>query len=914
MMVRCLIFLLLLPALSFGQQQFYGTRASSLTLTGSSTDSDLQAVPLHSGDILTEDNVRAAIQALYDTHRYSYIEVDAAPESGGTHLTFIVRPYYFFSTFRLDPDNLLDRSISGFFRLPFGEKFSQTEVDRISAATTDLLQSEGYPDAKVTPQIHLDESTHLASVVFHTDAEHRAQVGTVKVTGGEQTFSKPGELEGVFDLRQGTAFSGDKLEAGLRRIRAKFAEVETGAFLNTRVDVQKDYKAVSNTMDLTLTVDPGKFTLVEVRGYEIPEKKLKTLVPVYEEGAVDADLVEEGRSRIRAFMQQEGYFEATVKSETIDAPLDNAVQINYDIVKGEKHRIQSVRIEGNKYFSEEDIRTRMKVRNGGFMNRGIFSPEILDQDILGIQGMYRDAGLQDTTVKGHYEDEANHTIDVVISIEEGRRLPIQAIAFQGNDKVPEIELRERSGLHAEQIYTPVAVDAARNALTLMYYAKGFPEALIEEKAERTPANDEMLVTFRVTEGASYTIGKIIVAGNTLTAEKIVHRNSGLYAGTPYNPEAVLQAQQKLYATGLFQRVDIVPLAEDLPGVRNVLIQLEDNKPIQLTPGIGYQSDEGARVTMEVSDNNLFGLDRSITFRARSTFLSTSSTTNRDQLLQSTYREPRLFNRNLEGSASLSFERSHQPAFDASNWDFSIQTVKKLATGRNLLLSASYETINLQDIRVNPHAEEFPDLIGVIQIARIGASYIRDRRDDPIDPKKGTYNTTTFQVAGTALGSEVNFVKLLNQSSYYRPLNKAVFASSLRIGWNEPYGKTNELPITERYFAGGSTTLRGLSLDEAGPEGGGDAMVIANFEYRFPFEAKRIKNLGAAFFYDTGNVFSRISDVRIQDFTHTVGTGLRYKTPVGPVRLDFGLNLHPELDSAGDMEKRFRVFFTLGHAF
>ncbi len=676
MMVRCLIFLLLFPAFSFGQQQFYGTRAGSMSLSGSSTESDLQTIPLHTGEILTEDSVRAAIQSLYDTHHYSYIEVDATPESGGTHLTFLVQPYYFFSTFRLDPENLLDRSISGFFRLPFGEKFSQAEVDRITAATADLLQSEGYPDAKVIAEVHLDESTHLASVILHTDALNRARVGTVKVTGGEQTLSKPGELESVFDLKRGTAFSGDKLEAGLRRIRGKFAEVVTGAFLDTRVDVQKDYKAETNTMDLTLTVDPGKFTLVEIRGYEIPEKKLKALVPVYEEGAVDSDLVEEGRSQIRAFMQQEGYFEATVQSETIDAPLDNAVQINYDIVKGEKHRIESVRIEGNHYFTEEDIRTRMKVRNGGFMNRGIFSPEILDQDILGIKAMYRDAGLEDTNVKGHYEDQKSHTIDVVISIEEGSRFPIEAIAFEGNDKVPETELLERSGLHVDQIYTPVSIDASRNALTTMYYAKGFPDALVEEKAERNQANDGMLVTFRVTEGASYTIGKIIVAGNTLTAEKIVHRNSSLYAGTPYNPEAVLQAQQKLYATGLFQRVDIVPLAQDLPGVRNVLIQLEDNKPIQLTPGIGYASDEGARVTMEVSDNNLFGLDRSITLRARSTFLSTSSTTNRDQLLQSTYREPRLFNRNLEGSASLSFERSHQPAFDASNWDFSIQTVKE----------------------------------------------------------------------------------------------------------------------------------------------------------------------------------------------------------------------------------------------
>jgi outer membrane translocation and assembly module TamA len=234
-----------------------------------------------------------------------------------------------------------------------------------------------------------------------------------------------------------------------------------------------------------------------------------------------------------------------------------------------------------------------------------------------------------------------------------------------------------------------------------------------------------------------------------------------------------------------------------------------------------------------------------------------------------------------------------------------------------------------DIRVNSHATKDPSQLGpcqLCQIGRVGASVIVDRRDDPLNPTRGAFTTTTLQVANAIFGSELNFATLFNQSSLYFPLRGGALATSYRFGWNYAYGRTAELapgqtqqlPATERYFAGGSTTLRGFGLDEARPSSkrgleGGNVMTIGNIEYRFPIRAP-IPGVGAALFYDTGNVFPYISTIRFNEFTHTAGFGLRYQTPVGPARLDFGFNLKPALLPDGTPESRLKIFFTLGNPF
>ena len=479
-----------------------------------------------------------------------------------------------------------------------------------------------------------------------------------------------------------------------QKVRAKLTDL---GFLNTRVNVDQSYSNTTHTVDLNVTVEPGQFTLVETRGYDISEKTLRELVPVYEEGSVDPDLVEEGRVAIDRYLRQRGYFEAEVTSEIIEAPLDNAIQINYMITPGVSHRINEVRIVGNMVFTTEEIKKRLRTRKGELFNRGVFSPEIQEEDVRTIEAMYRNAGYEGTTVVGAY-DEIDHVLTITLQIQEGKRLAVDLVGFVGNEAIKEDELRNAISLKEGNAYTPPAVDQARAAITQLYYSRGFPDVRVEPIVSRIETNNGMGISFQITEGDSYMIGRVLVTGNTLTEEKIIRRNSRLYEGTPYNPERILESQQLLYATGLFNRVEIVPLQQNLPGVRNVLVQVEDAQPKLLTYGLGYQDWEGIRGTVEITHSNLFGLDRAISLRVRGSA--------KTRWAQATYHEPWLFNHPLDGFASALVEHQVQPFFTANQINFSIQALKRFSLGRSLLFTASYRTVNLLDIRQNPFAQQF----------------------------------------------------------------------------------------------------------------------------------------------------------------------------------------------------------------
>ena len=934
MKVPCLILgLLLMPWLAEGQQQYYGTRVSSIALSGSESKDDLQAIPIRIGDTLTPENVRASIEALFNTGRYSTIDVDAtsAPD-GTTSVTFRVRPVYFFSTFRLEPDNLVERSLSSYFRIPVGERFTTSAIDRIVQDTTELLKDDGYFQATIAPTYEFQEPTHLVFVTLKAMPGTRAKIGQIRITGGEQTFTEE-ELADALDLKTGDEFSADAFEKGVGDIRTEFIKLR---FLNTKVRSERLYVPGTNTVDLNITIEPGQFALVQTRGFEIKEKRITELVPIYEEAAVDDDLIEEGRVAVARYMQQEGYFEAVVTVEKFetDPSLANAVQINYVIDPGAKHEIVAVRIIGNQFFESDEIRDRIKSRRGELLNHGVFSADLLEEDRRIIEAMYRNAGFDGTEVTASAEDE-EHNITVVIQIKEGKRVPLVGVNFVGNAQIATSELRAAVQLKPGETYVPGAVDQARAALTQLYYSQGYADARVERVVDRVSASDGVQVTFRITEGESFRIGSILVAGNTRTKDKVVRRLSRLQEYKPFDPEAILEAEASLYATGLFTRVEIVSLDQGIPGLRNILIQIEDAKPILLTYGIGYEQYEHLRGSFEISHNNLFGLNRSISLRTRASI--------RQSVAQATYHEPRLFNHELDGIASSFIEHSDRPFFSANRIDFSLQVLKRFLAQNNVLFTSSWQTVSIGDKRVNPHATNDPAQqgpCGVCQIGRIGTSLLLDRRNDPLVPTRGFSNTTTFQVASPIFGSELQFTSLFNQSTFYQPLRSDdVLASSVRFGWNHPYGKTaqfaqvwdatnevfvtqqQQLPASERFWAGGSTTLRGFGLDEARPRApefqqleGGNVVVIGNVEYRAPLRWAPISGINGAVFYDTGNIFTSLANIRLREFTHSAGVGLRYQTPVGPVRFDIGFNLQPFTLPDGTPERRVRFFFTLGNAF
>ncbi len=897
-------------SLAAAAQVPYDTRVASIEVRGGDPDA-ADALSLRTGDRLTPAALRQAIQSLYQAAGYGRIEVRAESGPAGTRLVFEVEPPYFFATIRLEPETVLERAVSSYVTLPYGRRFSRNEVDRIVDGIRAELQGLGHFQAGVEPILDFDPATRLVTTTLRVEPGPRAVVGRIEFAG--QDAFPVDALRDALDVEAGERFERRRIDERLASVAELFSERD---YISTRLTVEaENYDPESNAVDVEIAVEAGDRLDLDVTGYDLSRDLREELLPFYDERRVDADLVEEGRRALLEHLFREGFLEAgVVAGYELPGP-ESSHSVDYVVTTGDRVAIREVRIEGNDYFADDMLYERIGITSDGLFSRGVFSEALLEEAAEMIRQLYRTSGFTGTTVTAE-ASRGSGAIAVAVRIVEGRRLRVGQVEIAGAGAYDARDVAGWSGVASGEFFSQGLVQEGRRAITARYHERGHDAVRVESIVE--PAGDDSIdVTYRVTEGPASTIRRIFVAGNTRTQEKIVHRNSGLESGRAFDPEAILEAQRQLYATGLFNRVEIVPLERPELRERDVLIQLEDAGPVVLTYGVGAQDREGIRGTVEVTHSNLWGLDRSISARIRGS--------RREQRFQTTYREPRLFNWELDGFASLFVERARQPAFDASKVDFSFQSLKRFANDDSLLLTASYQTVNLRDIRDNRHTDAFPDQVGVYQISRVGASYIRDTRNDVFDPSRGNYFTGTFQFANSALGSEINFTSVFTQFSLFRPAKGAVIAASARFGWNQPYGRTQSLPITERYFAGGSTTLRGFSLDDAGPIGasrfdpdspggvrlapaGGNALAIVNLEYRFPIPFL-FSGVGGAVFYDTGTVFERISDFGFGDFTHTLGLGFRYQTPLGPIRVDLGFNLNRQPG-----ESLNKAFLTLGHAF
>jgi outer membrane protein assembly factor BamA len=308
-----LLILLLIPSLALAQQPYYGTTAVSVLLPLPADPMDARLLAIRTGDSITPDNIRNSIQALYGTGRYRTIAVDATAVPGGTEVSFLVTAQYYFSTIRLEPANLLDRPITSYFPPPYGKKFSTAPVERMVADVTMLLEEVGYFNVVINPEYIPDERTRLMSVILQAETRDApAKIRNITINGGLKLLSEKDILTAL-KVDDGDDFNADRIDKGVDRIRQKF--VDKG-YLTARVRAARSYDSVANMVNLELLIDPGKITIVQVseegnKKAAISDKELRALVPIYEEGAVDSELVNEGRDRIVGYYQQLGFFDAS---------------------------------------------------------------------------------------------------------------------------------------------------------------------------------------------------------------------------------------------------------------------------------------------------------------------------------------------------------------------------------------------------------------------------------------------------------------------------------------------------------------------------------------------------------------------------------------------------------------------------
>ncbi len=945
---------------------YEGQRVAAVELAGR-TDIDESALrsllAIKPGEPFSRAKIDESLQALKSNGTINDVRLEIRPETDGVRIMFVLQPALYFGIYTFPGAGKFPYSrLLQVAQYPPRGAYSPIDVANTRDNLTRFFQQHGYFQAGVQSQLHVDAEHGLVNVDYHVTLDRHAKFGNVILDGAPPTL-KPklqGDLQSIcarlrgVAIRHGKSYSFRTVEKAPQYLEGKLIDDH---YLGGRVELAgAEYDPTTNHADVHFKIDPGSPARVKIEGAHLWSWTQHRLLPVYEQAGLDPEIIQEGRQNLISYFQSKGYFEATVSSDTHSAP--DGEDIVYRVTEGPRYKVKSVEIDGNHTLSDAELRGHISVRKVGFIpffSHGDFSDRRAKESASNLKKVYQAAGFSDPSVTSDVKKTGGDIV-AIFRVDEGPRNIVEALHIDGNATVPLEKLAPRGlQLGKGQPYSSKRVGDDRNQVMAQYLRMGYLNANFRATASEVDKDPHRLVvTYHITEGPRVTIHSIVTLGARSTRPSLIKKTVRMKPEAPLREDEMFSAESRLYNLGIFDWARVTPrrpittqTSEDL------LVKLHESKENEIRYGVGFevvnrdgsipggtvalpglppvglpstfrtseQTFWGPRGTFQYTRHNFRGLGESITIALLGARLV--------QRAGATYTDPYLFGANWSSSLILSGERnSENPIFTSRFGDtgFQVRRLLNAAGTKTLSLRYGYRRTSLTNLLI-------PDLVlpedRQVHLSTLAAAYSRDTRDNPLDATKGTYQTVDFDINLRPIGSSVNFARLRAQASYYKKINSGIiWANSARVGLAQPF-VSSRVPVSELFFSGGGSTLRGFPLNGAGPQRtvavcsnpadtstctqiqvpeGGRELFIVNSEFRIPVPIK--KGLGVAAFYDGGNVFHSVGFSGFgSNYSNTVGVGLRYKTPVGPIRVDIGHNLNapPGISAT-------QLFITLGQAF
>ncbi|MDO8281375.1 MAG: outer membrane protein assembly factor BamA [Thermodesulfovibrionia bacterium] len=637
---------------------------------------------------------------------------------------------------------------------------------------------------------------------------------------------------------------------------------------------------------------------------EFEAEKLKEKVTIASGAIANPQLIADNVEKIVSFYQSEGYWHARV-IPVIREISEDAVALTFQVDEGKKVVIKDITFEGNSALSDKKIEKVMTTKEWWLFSfitsSGKYSKDALSADIERIRDLYNSKGYIYIVIS-----EPEITLNpektklfIKINISEGDQYKVGDVKFAGNTVFENSRLSAGLKTISGEIFDRSALRGDIDNIVELYMEKGYARADINPLIDVDKGKKTADITMAITEGAIFSIGRIEISGNKKTRDKVIRREMRLDEGETFNSKLLKRSYERITNLNFFESVNITPL----PSVEESLIDLHVNVEEKLTGmlsvGGGYSSVDKFMVMGELTQANLFGKGLYLKFKAE---LSATRTNYNISL-----RDPWFMDQPISASMSLYNESFEYPDYDKKTTGGSIGFGKELSEYVAGNIVYNIESVEITNV-VSRTSSLISDQIGTSITSSISPSIWRDTRDNYIDTTTGTRTALYTTVAG--LGGDNYFVKGVIDSGRYFPLFwNTVFSLRGRLGYASGFnGK--ELPLYERFYVGGINTVRGLSFGEAGPRNpngeriGGNKEVIFNAEFIFPL-AKEAKLNGVAFF-DAGRAFENNEKIYINDLRPTTGLGVRWTSPFGPIRLEWGYNIDPKPD-----ESSSKIEFTMG---
>ncbi len=892
--------------------RYNGMVVSGITLqfpSGVKTEGIRGLIKTREGSPFSIEDADNSLRLLYSTGQCSDIQVGVEPSSGATiRLVYICKPVIevskvvFFGVKNVSRKDL-ERSIALQPETHFYREILGIVQDRV----LQFYHEQGYMTAQADVTF-TQTSYNTVELQVHVREGRPAVIRRITITG--YPVLKTPVLIRKMGIAPGDHAVKNTIDNSVNMLGLLY---HTEGYW--QAEIQKPdivYAEQFHEAYITVNIVAGPRYVMEFKGARhLTQDQLVNMTGVNKSGGfMNFDLY---RNRIEDALKDRGYYFCTVHYRIVKK---TRIHVIFTIDEGHKLYIAGIFFSGNTHIPSSALRAQMLTSPWrlyayiyNYRYNGILSPERFENDLKAIIYLYKLHGFLNVRIRRiqiEYADPRKEWITIRISIDEGPQTIVGSIGIAGvsesmNDKVMSRIEKIRMG----GPFNMWQVQDIKRQIEQLYFSQGYINASVDYNY--TIHDDEAAIDFKISEGRRIRIGRIIIAGNTKTADWVIRKNLDFKTGMYFIPDAIIQSRINLLRTGYFESADIKPIPETRHrDVVDVAVIVRERKTRGVSVSIGYGTVEGYRAAVDVYDNNILGSAKSLDFHvgggvqpmvyAFKPMFNHSNYLTNERDLELGYMQNYIFGTNMTGRVDLidSYVRNFWIGYGLKTESGVVGIDRNIGSAVKLSLQYDFEIREPMDVQ--PGAILTPADFQQRQLGIISPIVSFDDRNNPFNPTNGYFQVFRLDFAKSWFLSQEDYVKLYTAATRYFPLNDDLtYVISLRGGYAWPLGTTVDLPIEKRFYLGGGTTIRGFAEDTVGPLGPGNTPVGGDImlNYQTELRLKLIDNFDGVIFTDGGNVWSSPATFELKgmhDIRKTAGVGVRYVTPAGALNLDVGFKL------------------------
>ncbi|MBU0467840.1 MAG: outer membrane protein assembly factor BamA [Candidatus Omnitrophica bacterium] len=756
----------------------------------------------------------------------------------------------------------------------------------------------------------------LTTVTFINSKAVLAQNAGTKVV-------KAIEVKGNNTIGIATILSKIKTRVGQEYLQSVVSDdlkrlYNTGYFSDVKVDRvdHEDGLKVIIYLEEKPIVEEVTFSKTKYLKGKSLKRKIKTTAGKF----LDKKDLKDDIDTIKELYSKKGFIQAEVEEEVFVDEVTNKVSIHFIVREGYRVRIKNINVLGCEAYKKKKILRVIKTRKKTIFTGGYLKEEMLKEDMGRITSFYEQNGFIDA--KAEYTTEALYKgrVEINIKINEGKRYSVGNVVVLGNRILSDKEIFSvMEYIEEGNVFSREKLSVDLAGIRTLYFDRGYIFANVEESTSLDTNTGKVEVKINIVEGGLAYIEKIKVQGNTRTRDIVIRRELRMFPGDRFDGTKLRRSKERLSNLGYFEEVDFDIEDTDALDRKNLVVQIKEAKTGTFSFGGGFSTVDQVVGFVEIEQRN-FDFANWPTFTGGGQQLKVRAETGstKNNLLLS-FTEPWIFDYPVSGGFDIyrrvrEREENTGYAYDEERIGGAIRFGKQFNDIVSGGVSYKREEITIENFETGVSADLL-DEEGTNTTSMIGFTLSRDTRDSVFSPTKGLSLSGGFDVAGSFLGGDKDFFRLQARSSYYIPLKfKSVLEFRVQGGYVNAFDNSSKVPIFERFFAGGASTIRGYDERKVGPLDsstndpiGGESMFVANIEYTIPL----IDFIKLAAFFDSGNVWPTVEDFGSDGFKSGMGLGLRVKTPVGPINLDYGYPLNNE---PGEDGKSGKFYFSVSRGF